>query len=119
MAHRIAVQAGDARLREKRLHVLLDLFSPGADKIDVFGIALGAKARNRAGEAAIVAGEALALFVKGERDAAILTEDAGATAPAEHKPRISAPVDEDNGLPAGGELPSDCEIGRASCRESV
>src|SRR5438445_7087334 len=108
MAHGIAVEAGDASLREKRAQVLLHLFSACADKIDMFGIALRTDARYPAREAAVVARQTLTLLVISERDTAILTQNSGAAAPAEHEPGIATAIDQHNGLPSPREFLRNC-----------
>src|SRR5438445_88108 len=105
MAHGIPVKAGDASLRKKGPQMFLHFLGACTDKIDVFGITLCTDARYPAREATIVARQALTLFVISERDAAILTQNSAATAPAEHEPGISTAIDQDDGLSARRKLP--------------
>ena len=105
IAHGIAVKAGDASLRKKRPQVFLHLLRACADKIDVLGIALWTGSRYPASEATIVARQALTLFVISQGDAAILTKNRGATAPAEHEPRIPTAIDQNDGLSARRKFP--------------
>ena len=71
--------------------------------MNVFGIAARTNFHHRARKSAVVADQSLALFVKRERDAAIFALHGGSATAAQREPGISAAVDKDQGLRAGGE----------------
>ena len=82
---------------------LFDLFRAGADEVDMLGVAFRTGFRHAAGEAAVVAEQALLALVVRERDAAILTKDRGAATAAQRKKRIAAAVDQHQRLRPGGQ----------------
>src|SRR5260370_17464572 len=68
--------------------------------MNVLGGALRAGLRHAPRVSAVMALEAVALFVIRERDAAVLTLNSRATRAADDEPRIPAAIDQDQGLRA-------------------
>src|SRR5437879_13189980 len=69
----IAVQASNARLWKRLMEPLLYLFRSGAQKINVPAVAARALLRHSPPVTTIMAFQAIACFVEGKRDGAILS----------------------------------------------
>src|SRR5260370_35868197 len=99
-ANRIAVQSRDTGSGKFLASLFFELLRAGAKKINVLGGALRAGLRHAPRVSAVMALEAVALFVIRERDAAVLTLNSRATRAADDEPRIPAAIDQDQGLRA-------------------
>ena len=97
-AHGVAVQARNFRAGKFLAQFFFELFRARAEKINVLGRALRAGLRHAPRKSAVVAFEAVALLVIGQRNAAVLALNARAARPANHEPGISAAIDEDQRL---------------------
>src|SRR6266478_5517430 len=90
----IAVQPRDPRAGKFLAQPLLQMLRTFAEEINILRLALRTLLRHRLDRTAVVAFEAIAVLVICHRDAAIRALQRCAAAPAQHRPRISAPVDE-------------------------
>src|SRR5258708_9286252 len=99
-AHRITIQTRDLGSRKFLAQLFFELLRAGAKKINVLGGALRAGLRHAPRESAVMALEAVALFVIPDRDASVLTLNSRAARAADDEPRIPPSIDQDQGLRA-------------------
>src|SRR5690349_4370783 len=97
-ARAVAVEAGDARAGKFLAQAFFEVLGTFAEKINVFGLALGAKLGDWLNRAAVVAFEAVALLVMGHGNAAIDALHRSSATAAQHGPGIAAAVDEHESL---------------------
>ena len=97
-AHRVAVQASDARLGKHAVQQLFQFFRTGAEKIYILAAAVDAGFRHRRGVAAIVAFHAARALVMGHGDGAVLALQRLAASPAQHHGRISPAIQQNHDL---------------------
>ena len=97
-AHRVAIEARDARLRKHAVQQLFQLFGTGAEKIDVLAAAVDAGFGHGRGVSAVVAVHLVLALVMGQRDGAVLAFELFAAGAAQDDRRISAAVEQDHDL---------------------
>ena len=97
-AHRVAIEAGDAGLREHAVQQLFQFLRARAQEINVLAAAVHAGFRHGRGVSAIVADHFVLALVMGERDGAVLAFELLAASAAEHDGRISAAVEQHHDL---------------------
>ena len=94
----VAIEAGDARLREHAVQQFFQLLRTGAEEIYILATAMHARFGHRGGVAAVVADHFLLTFVVGEGDGAVLALESPATGAAQHHGRISAAIEQNHDL---------------------
>ena len=97
VARAVGVDAGDARAGQQRGELLLEPLGAAADRRDVGVAAVGAGARHRLGEAAVVAAQGAVLLVEDAPGAAVRAAAQPAAVAALQHRRVAAPVEEDAG----------------------
>jgi hypothetical protein len=97
-ARAVGVDAGDPRLGKQRRELLLEPFGAAADRRDVGVAAIGAGARHRRGQAAVMAAQRPVLLVEDAPRAAMRAAAQPAAFAALQHRRIAAPVEEDEAL---------------------
>src|SRR5258708_7115805 len=96
----VPVQSRDARARKLFAQSFLEVLRAFAKKINVLRLALRTNLGNLLDRTTVMAFEAIPLLVMRHRDAAVHALHRRATAPAQHRPGIPAPVDQHQRLRA-------------------
>src|SRR5579863_6424586 len=97
-AYRIAVEAGDARLRKHAVQQLFQFLRTSSQKVDVLAAAVYTGLRHGRGVTTVVADHFVLALVMGKRDGTVGTFEFLAAGPAENDGRISAAVEQDHHL---------------------
>ena len=94
----VAIETGDARLREHAVELFFQLLRSGAEELHVLAGALGTGLRHRARIAAVVALEHAAALVMSHGNGAVLALHRVAAGAAENECRIAAAVQQQHDL---------------------
>ena len=116
--HRVRIHAQNGRVREKVVQLLFDLLRTRADRLER-PAALRAALRQRVGIAAVVAHEPPVDGVVGQRDAASRTGRRFAALHAHKASAVAAPVEKQDGLPAGENIFPQALFQRSADRSGI
>jgi hypothetical protein len=97
-ADRVAIEAGDARLRKHPVQQLFQLLRASTEKINILAAAVDAGFGHGRGIATIVANHFVLALVMSERDGAVLAFERLAAGAAQHHRRISPAIEQNHDL---------------------